>query len=284
MNNMKIAGVNYIKGVDGGPRVCIMGGLHGDEKVGVEVVKRLFDELVALDIFGEVVLVIGNPLACDKNVRFVDVDLNRLFKEGSDFKNLGYGVEQKRAEELSDILSGVDYLLDLHSTIKKSTPFIYCELDKEHLDIASLMSCEYSVCANKNFRPVDLVCSADNFVDRNGGIGITYESGWHEDLSKVDNTFLCVKRVLQKLKVYDFGLDIDEVANLKELEIYDKVVCGSDKFSFNEDYSNFDFVPAGTVLASDNCETIVAEKDSFIIFPKKDISKGKVALYLAQKL
>lgn len=279
MNNM-IDGVTYIKGVDGGPKVCIMGALHGNEKVGGKVVEILADELSGLEIFGEIYLVIGNPLAYEKGVRFVETDINRLFGDGG----FGDSIEGQRAQKLASILGEVDFLLDIHSTIKPSEPFVYCENGKEHVYLASVLGPNKIVSPSKIFRPDELVSSADNFVDKNGGVGITFESGWCEDMNVVDDVLDGAKKFLQKVKFYDFGYDLDDVVDIAHFEIYDEVVPGSDKFMFSKDYSGFDFVEGGEVIASDNGEAIEVEQDSYIIFPKKDVICGKAACYLAQKL
>lgn len=281
MNSM-VDGVTHIKGVIGGPKVCIMGALHGNEKVGGIVVENLKKELDGIDIFGEVYLVIGNPLALEKGVRFIDEDMNRLFVDGGDF---GDSVEGKRAGEIAQILKNVDYLLDLHSTIKPSTAFAYCEGDVEHVALAKLLGVEKIVSPSSNFRPLELVSSADNFVDNNGGIGITFESGWCENMDAASDVLEGVKKFLQKLKVYDFGFDLDESCQIVEhFKIYDHIVPVSDKFVFNQDFFGFDFVKSGEIIASDNGKAIEVELDSFIIFPKKDITANKAACYLAQKL
>ena len=297
MNNM-IEGVTHIRGVIGGPKVCIIGALHGNEKVGGIVVEKLMVELSGLELFGEVYLVIGNPLAYEKGVRFIDEDMNRLFVEGCD---LGGGVEVggegellfpqekvvegRRAGEIAQILKHVDYLLDLHSTIKPSTAFAYCEGDSEHVALAKFLGVGKIVSPSNNFRPLELVSSADNFVDNNGGIGITFESGWCENIDAASDVLEGVKKFLQKLKVYDFGFDLDETCQIVEhFRIYDDIVPVSDKFMFSQDFSGFDFVKSGEIIASDNGEPIEIDIDSFIIFPKKDITANKVACYLAQKL
>jgi len=101
--------------------VAIVGGTHGNERVGVELVST-FEKNPS--IFQrptlKVTAVLGNPVATAKNVRYVDQDLNRQFASSAATE----GVEATRAQELLSLLgpksisdpSAVDFIIDLHST------------------------------------------------------------------------------------------------------------------------------------------------------------------------
>ena len=91
--------------------VCVIGGTHGNEKLGVELVKQWLADPSRLRgdrTSFEVKSIIGNPIAVQKNVRYVSKDLNRQFlgkeleskvgKEGAD------DAEYQRACELDRVL------------------------------------------------------------------------------------------------------------------------------------------------------------------------------------
>ncbi|CAE6967967.1 unnamed protein product [Symbiodinium sp. CCMP2456] len=112
---------------EGRPRVAVLGGVHGNELSGVEVVKRLVSEMrgTTEHVEGEITLAIGNPPAVSRGVRFIHQDLNRCFQEvvGDPAMPLGMEHEQSRAQVLMPSLRGLDVLLDLHATNKPSKPF-----------------------------------------------------------------------------------------------------------------------------------------------------------------
>ncbi|CAE7652527.1 astE [Symbiodinium sp. CCMP2592] len=112
---------------EGRPRVVVLGGVHGNELSGVEVVQRLVSEMCNKpeQVQGEITLAIGNPPAVSRGVRFVHQDLNRCFQEvgGDPAMPLGMEHEQSRAKVLMPLLRGLDVLLDLHATNKPSKPF-----------------------------------------------------------------------------------------------------------------------------------------------------------------
>ena len=105
-----------------GPHVLILGGVHGNEICGFKAILGLKDSLNLIK--GKVTFVIANKRAIEKNVRFVEKDLNRCFykRESSDF------YEEKVADEIMAIMDSADFCLDIHSSNTKDTmPFQICQ-------------------------------------------------------------------------------------------------------------------------------------------------------------
>ena len=270
--------IYHFAGSAAGPCVVVMGGVHGDEKVGVQVVEEMKKFLGKEKICGEIYLIIGNPKAVKAGKRFIEYDLNRSF---------GYNLndstcEGKRAAQIAPFLGGADYLLDIHSTSKKSIPFVYCEGSKKHFGLAEILGTKYVVSPSSNYKKtVDGVCS-DNFVDRNGGVGITYECGWNKDNSLFDEAFLRTQQFLKATGVAFLETPTCEnVESPIHLQVHSKIVAESGDFIFDGEYDNFDFVKKGQKIATDGDTPVFAEKDSYIIFPKKSVAEGGVACLLA---
>jgi succinylglutamate desuccinylase len=276
--------VYFFSGQKHGPTVVIMGAVHGDEKIGAMVVDKLQKELSQENIHGEIYLIVGNPKAYQKNVRYIDCDLNRLYGEkyaeiqNMDQNKLNY--EERRILEIAPILKKADYLVDIHSTVIPSVAFSYTEYNEEHLNLACLFGTEYIVSAHLDFRIEDLVSASDNFVDNYGGIGITYESGWYRDLTSANQILNNVKRFLRTLGVSFFDVDPLLAQDTKHIIIYSHILSKTDNFSFIENFSNLCPVTGGDLIAYDGDEKIYAPRDSFIIFPKKTIGENSIVGYL----
>ncbi|MFH1720567.1 MAG: succinylglutamate desuccinylase/aspartoacylase family protein [Patescibacteria group bacterium] len=269
--------IYHFPGNTAGPCVVVMGGVHGDEKVGVQIVEKLKGLLSMEKISGEIYLIIGNPRAAQKRVRFIDCDLNRLF--GDNFHNSNY--EEKRASQIAQFLAKADFLLDIHSTTKKSVPFVYCGNTEKHFALARIFGTKYIVSPSSTFKKTGLGACTDNFVDKNGGIGITYECGWNDDSSMFDEAFFKTKQFLKVLGVAFFETPSTEISQEPiYLQVYAKIIAESEDFAFANEYNNFDFVKKGQKIAVDGKKTIFAEKDSYIIFPKKDTSPKSVVCFL----
>lgn len=87
-------------------KILVIGGMHGNETLGLEVV-RLFKKSPVVDVD----VVVANENAANANVRFTGKDLNRSFPGNS---NAAY--EDKRAQELLELAKQYDFVLDFHNT------------------------------------------------------------------------------------------------------------------------------------------------------------------------
>lgn len=87
-------------------RVLILGGMHGNEMLGVKLVASLQSNPIK-----GVDAMIANPRAVDVSRRFVETDLNRSF--GVDQP---VSLEELRAVELAAIVRDYDIVLDFHNT------------------------------------------------------------------------------------------------------------------------------------------------------------------------
>lgn len=108
--------------------VCIVGGTHGDERNGVYL-GRNFAKIQGpaggqhgFDF--ELKVIESNPQASEKNLRYIEEDLNRCFlsKDLEDPEHVEL-YEHRRAKEINQILGPknsptpvCDYVLDLHNT------------------------------------------------------------------------------------------------------------------------------------------------------------------------
>jgi len=204
--------------------------------------------------------------------------LNRLFD--GNFANSNY--EEKRASKIAPFLAKADFLLDIHSTIKKSIPFVYCANTAKHFALAKILRTKYIVSPSLAFKKIGFGACTDNFVDRHGNVGLTYECGSNKDDFIFDEAFSMTKQFLKFL-----GVTFLEVQSVKmsqspiQLQIYTKLISKSKNFTFANEYNNFDFVKRGQKIATDGDEVISAKKDSYIVFPKKDINQNSVACFLA---
>lgn len=88
-------------------KVLIIGGMHGNEPLGVEVVKHLQQQPIK-----NVDAVLANEPAIAQDCRFIGTDLNRSFPGNSASKEY----EQRRANELLKLCSQYDVVFDFHNT------------------------------------------------------------------------------------------------------------------------------------------------------------------------
>ncbi|MGF1542767.1 MAG: aspartoacylase [Pleurocapsa sp.] len=100
-------------------RVAIVGGVHGNELLGVYLVKKFqqYPHLVKRNGF-EVITLLANPQAAKLNRRYIDLDLNRCFAlEDLNNNKLIYH-EQNLAKKIVRQLQAqrIDFLIDIHTS------------------------------------------------------------------------------------------------------------------------------------------------------------------------
>ncbi len=108
-----------------GPSVCILGGTHGDEMTGIEVVRRFLRLLGAVDhpagvfersdVCGNLFVGFGNPEAILRRARGASQgrDLNRCFlpEEVNEQASASDSLDQKRAKELAPLFAQLDFFV-----------------------------------------------------------------------------------------------------------------------------------------------------------------------------
>ncbi|MCA9460433.1 MAG: succinylglutamate desuccinylase/aspartoacylase family protein, partial [Nanoarchaeota archaeon] len=107
--------IRKIKSNKNGPKIAILGCVHGNETYSLKVFKRL--KKINL-LSGGIDFYLVNKVAFEKKRRFIDTDLNRSFN----INEKSY--EVNLAKEIIKILESYNYIIDLHSTTSKTNPFL----------------------------------------------------------------------------------------------------------------------------------------------------------------
>lgn len=208
-------------GASAGPHVTILGGVHGNERIGVRVLDALRLALFGVSPLrtsagthviptltrGSITLAYGNPAAIRIGTRGSSphADLNRCFPLdvlSSPAPGTEQSYEQRRARELAPILATSDILLDLHSTNKPSEPFVriagHTVVPSSLLQIAQRLPCSILLHDPKYLLAGGHVALTDEFVGAHGGLGVCFESGVATDVSdaKVERIVASILDVL----------------------------------------------------------------------------------------
>ncbi len=305
-------GIWKIEGNMKGPAVCILGGVHGDELAGIEIVKKLLEYFglsqkesgVYPDyrVLGKIILGFGNMDAIEKGVRSMSspLDLNRMFQEKfldteiSDSDTL----ELKRARELAPLLSEVDYLVDLHATSSPSPAFIVtscADVDKLR-EVSRSVPADYILLDYEDiyasYLGLEKNGSTDEYVNRfsESGIGFCYETGFNEDLSVVDNGFKTVLRYFSDVGVMDINdRSNDEKESIKSVfDLSDIVVAKENIFIYEKGMGKgWQEVVSGQIVGRYGSGDVEIVKNSgMYLFPTGEdrIKKGESLYYIADKI
>lgn len=271
-----------------GRKVMIIGGTHGNELAGIEVVKRLIADFDSGELklkSGELRLAFGNPAAIEAGERFIDGnDLNRCF--AAEVLESGQTVEAERARLLAANIAEVDVLIDIHATNQPSRPFVVSRVDAEHEAVYKFFHGDY-VLADPNLIFGGEPVATEEYADSIGKVGVCYEAGFAEDLSRVDEICNEVLMYLASVDLIDFESEFTMPAKPAVYEIVEAVKLEGECFEFADgnDAHSFKLIEKGAVLGQDARGDFVVDDDYYIIFQKKREHQktGKPVCYLTRK-
>ena len=106
--------VEIIRGLKDGPTLFISAAIHGDEIIGVEIVKRLLSRKELKNISGTLIAIpIVNPFGYNNNIRYLPDrrDLNRCFPGNTS----GSLAARIASTFLTEIVEKCDFGIDIHS-------------------------------------------------------------------------------------------------------------------------------------------------------------------------
>ncbi len=132
--------LHRVRGAQPGPRLGVVAGIHGDEPLGIEIVRRFLLTVQDETFAGELTAIpVANPCAFATLTRHTPVDagnLNRSFPGNPD----GTLSEQIAHVVAAELLERCDYLVDVHSGGPLATvDYVYADADEQ---LAKAFGCE----------------------------------------------------------------------------------------------------------------------------------------------
>ncbi|WP_338760743.1 succinylglutamate desuccinylase/aspartoacylase family protein [Massilia sp. METH4] len=295
-----------------GPRVVIMGAVHGNETAGTQAIGRVMAQLDSGELAivnGSVTFVpVANPLAYAKGERAGERNLNRsLFPKPhpQDF-------EDRVANWLCPLLAAHDVLLDLHSFNSPGEPFVMVgprdndgplepfRHEREERALARVLGVRrfvdgwlrtYGAGVQRRLRDdaqLDTVLrygvGTTEFMRTTGGYALTLECGQHDDPRAPDVAWRAIMNTLAHLGCIDAPrpepIARDRMEILSMCEVHDKA---DDADAFSRPWSSFDRVRQGEEIGRRADGTpVLAETDGVILFPDSGAKANHEWYYLAR--
>ncbi|TLS36264.1 M14 family metallopeptidase [Pseudalkalibacillus caeni] len=198
-----------VNGSDEGPKVLVLGGIHGCEYTSIDAALKVGAELIRSNVKGQVVILpIANPASFYARSIYVHPrdgkNLNRMFpgkETGTDAERLAFQLNET-------VFKQVDYIIDLHGgdMIEALVPFTIYHVteDKQVLEqskeMASLFDIDFVIGSSGQVPGSTYGCAAEQ-----GTPAIIAEAGQQGILSG-DNSVLLqegVKNILRSLGMLD---------------------------------------------------------------------------------
>ncbi len=274
-----------------GKTLLIIGAVHGNEQCGTHAILKLQQALDEVRIQlkqGRLLLMpIANPLAYERNVRFIERNLNRHL----------YPKAQPQAYEdfldpiLCHWLAQADVVLDLHSYTSPGGAFIFLGDDVvAERDFALSLGVNDFVYGWQQAYSVPMAdaVAADQsqresmgtteYARLHGAIAVTLECGHHLNVDAADIGYRAIINALSYLKM------IDQVvaghSSIPRCVRMQSVFYRPENANFSKPWRHFDAVKAGQVMAYlPNDMVISAPADGYIVLPKADVDTGSEWFY-----
>ena len=280
--------------------IVILGGVHGNERVGIRVIERLMRDIPStcrtVRCPPSVVLGLGNPRAVELGLRATDPtrDLNRMFQ-----LNAGRGAEEtpegERSRLLRPVLAQASLLIDLHATNRPSRPFVRIAgpLTPDHRRFAGYFrpACE-TLLHDPEYLLAGQVVTTDEYVGAHGGTGICVETGHADDLGPEQSIYEGLVKLLTDLGALDEDEKKreekeDEVPWRERFTIVERLVLPPQEPRGNGVPSGFQWHPSRELVNFEPChadeplalscgsDTVLlrAPAKGVVVFPKAPQSK-----------
>jgi succinylglutamate desuccinylase len=234
-------------GKGSGPRIAIVGCLHGNERLGTEVIGRLGDNPPSSCPLR---LVVANEEAMALGKRFVDSDLNRSFPGN---RNSG-AHEERLAHALLAELNGCDFAIDVHSTTADTEPFaIATRLDKWTLRMLR------AACVSKAVLMDPAIADGKSLIDHANGISIEFNKA-----TPAAEAERIVRNTIESI--------VSGANNEKRL-LYAFSILKAPRGFVPAAIPSFSHISAGDVLGYAGSRPVKSEQDFFpVLFGEKEYS------------
>jgi len=294
-----------------GPRLIVLGGVHGNEVCGPIAIRRVLAELERGERAvskGVLTLVpVANPLAAAQGTRQGERNLNRRLAPTTAPKDY----EDHVANVLCPWLAAHDVLLDLHSFHTPGRPFAMIGPPDNPGPLEPFSHAEAETRFAMHLGPTRLVegwldtyargverrrsrganafeadpaygVGTTEYMRSCGGYGITLECGQHEDPEAPEVAYRAIGQALAVL-----GLTGDTpqppAAGFQLLTLADVTDRLHPGDRFARDWSSFDPVSAGEPIGTRHDGTVLrAPTDGHVVFPNPQADPGQEWFYFAR--
>jgi len=276
--------IGEVTGSEKGPLVILIGGLHGNEATGLIALENIFKSINAKSdrLKGRAIALRGNLEAIRQNIRYVSMDLNRIwdikhFKRANDYQAAELFELQALRAVIEKELKGdytKAYLIDLHTTSAPTIPFCVTINSEDNKDFVEKMDVPYITGLIGHLDGTMLAWMCEK-----GHCGMAFEAGQHHS-----KTSIYKHEAFVRLAMYHIGMipdmDANKITDLKEMledELKPKHshfalieryrIDEEEEFKMEVGYANFEKIIKGEVLATNKSGDIVSTVNGNIFMP-----------------
>lgn len=306
--------IHQYAGLQAGPRLLVLGAVHGNEVCGTRAIERLIAEIDSGELRIErgtlTLLPITNPLAYQRKQRQGDRNLNRNLRPNRDPQDF----EDHIANALCPVLEAHEVLLDLHSFHTGGQPFVmlgprdnagtlepFAHAADEarlaaHLGVSRVVegwldTYALGVARRRDRHPdanpllLDAAygVGTTEYMRSRGGYGVTLECGQHDEANAPAVAYRAIRQTLALLGMVDAVPEPPQQA-FEVLRLEDVIDLENPGDTFVREWQSFDPLRAGELIGHrHDGREVRAEQDGFIVFPNPRALPGNEWFYFARR-
>jgi uncharacterized protein len=286
-----------------GPRLIVLGAVHGNETCGARAIERMIAELAAGTLAiaaGRVTFVpVTNRQAHAQGTRNGDRNLNRrLAPTAAPADN-----EDRIANELCPLLADHDVLLDLHSFRSGGTPFVLVGPEDNdgalqpfrhaareealalRLGVGRAMDGwldVYAAGAARRGGDASYGMGTTEYMRSVGGCALTLECGQHQDPHAPEVAYRAIRNTLAHLRMVEEP-EPAPVAAMQGLRLCEVVDRRHPDDRFERPWRSFDALRRGERIGTrHDGREVLAPADGCVVFPDEHAQPGTEWFYYAQ--
>lgn len=269
-----------------GPKVLVLGAIHGNEPAGTKAIQKAIDFLNHNSLNNGLVtfVPICNPAAKTHNLRYIKDNLNRILYRHQPVDSL----EKDYANQICDLIASHDYVLDLHSThLKGDLPTVFNDfVDDETMAWSKALNVGVIITSwrdmlNNSDAPANFSDTV-YFAHKSGKKALLIEAGYHNDETAENVAYKCILKTFEFLSMLNKSEDTPVENKIAHMyEVFFKTENGG---LFEKPWNHMDEVHQGQTIAKlENGKAILAEHNGYIVIPFPDAKIGEEWFYLAKK-
>ncbi|MGB5263125.1 MAG: succinylglutamate desuccinylase/aspartoacylase family protein [Lutimonas sp.] len=268
------------------PTFIFFAGIHGNEKAGVYAAKRVLKKLEKLrgTFKGNVYFIYGNKKALDLEVRYLQVDLNRIWSLER-IKKVKERIDENNSEEIEqfeiysvvkEIIAkhqGTKYFIDLHTTSSPTPPFITISDSLNNRKFSSFFSVPVILGLEEYLNGPLLT-----FMNEYGHISLGFEAGEHFSEVSIDNCeafiwlALFYGKCLKKKEIINFDIFHQKLNRSFQNKNFYQIdfrysIRKNENFTMVKGFRNFDQIDRGKLLAYSDGKEIRAQSNGLLFMP-----------------
>lgn len=261
--------LNYAFQIDSGvkgPHLIFVAATHGNEPAGAFATQKIVTELESGTLKlskGKITFILANPLAFEKNIRFVNYNMNRVYS-----KDLPDNYEGNRASEIRKFLQNnpADLLIDIHSVSHGEIQMVaYLDINPKTKELAlAISNLEMHFIPDTKIIPRSLMQEAEKW----GTNAFAVESGNH---TSSQSQIVAYDQFINGLEYFGM-LEAQEKSQTtsKSITIYKTLDLVKPLAGFeylDKKTHTGTFIQKSQKYASHSNGFYIAQQDSFIVMP-----------------